>query len=138
MEQNNAAQGQPTTQEGSAEATSGERSKQDSDYLSTSNEIQLKTNAVVQGEEVGEANKTAAGNQKKETLTVIPPTLIENQRLNTRKFLITRVRMAQKRKRAKEDSNLVAKKGWQNELYSELWILQFWFDSRWRYTSFPI
>ena len=111
MEQNNAAQGQPTTQEGSAEATSGERSKQDSDYLSTSNEIQLKTNAVVQGEEVGEANKTAAGNQKKETLTVIPPTLIENQRLNTRKFLITRVRMAQKRKIAKENSNMVAKKG---------------------------
>ena len=30
------------------------------------------------GEEVGDANETAAGNQKKETVTVIPPTPIEN------------------------------------------------------------
>ena len=30
------------------------------------------------GEEVGEAKETAASNQKKETVTVIPPTPIEN------------------------------------------------------------
>ena len=37
---------------------------------------------------MGEANKTAAGNQKKVILTVISPTLIENQRLNTGKCLL--------------------------------------------------
>ena len=39
---------------------------------------------------MGEANEIAAGNQKKETLTVIPPRLIENQRVNTGKSLFTR------------------------------------------------
>ena len=38
---------------------------------------------------MGEANKTAAGNQKKVILTVISPTPIENQRLNTGKCLIS-------------------------------------------------
>ena len=45
---------------------------------------------MVQGEEVGEAIETAAGNQKKESLTVIPPTSIEDQRLKTEKSLLTR------------------------------------------------
>ena len=44
---------------------------------------------MVQGEEVGEAIETAAGNQKKESLTVIPPTSIEDQRLKTEKSLLT-------------------------------------------------
>ena len=35
-------------------------------------------------------NETAAGNQKKKILTVIPPTPIKNQRLNTGKPLLTR------------------------------------------------
>ena len=45
---------------------------------------------VVQGEQVGEANETATDNQKRETLTVIPPTPTENQRLDTGKSLLTR------------------------------------------------
>ena len=45
---------------------------------------------VVQAEEVRGANKTGAGNQKKETLTVIPPPPIENQRINKGKSLLTR------------------------------------------------
>ena len=53
-------------------------------------EQRVQPNAVVQGGEVGEAKETAAGNQKKVTLTVIPPTHIENQRLNTGKSLLTR------------------------------------------------
>ena len=52
-------------------------------------ETQQPPNAAVQGEEVGNANETATGNQKKEILTVIPPTPIENQRLNTGKSLLT-------------------------------------------------
>ena len=36
-----------------------------------------------------ETNETAADKQKKETLTVIPSTPIENQRLNTGKPLLT-------------------------------------------------
>ena len=38
---------------------------------------------------MGEDNKTDAGNQKRETLSVIPPTSIENQKLSTGKFLLT-------------------------------------------------
>ena len=39
---------------------------------------------------MGVANETAAGNQKRETVTVITPTSTENQRLNTGKSLLTR------------------------------------------------
>ena len=46
-------------------------------------------NAVVQGKEIGETNETADDNPKKETLTVIPPTPMENQRPNTGKSLLT-------------------------------------------------
>ena len=67
MEQNNAATGQPTTQEVGAEAMPGDGSELESDWPSSSDETQQQPNAVVQGEEVGEINKTAAGNQKKET-----------------------------------------------------------------------
>ena len=42
------------------------------------------------GKQVGVANETAAGNQKRETVTVITPTPTENQRLNTGKSLLTR------------------------------------------------
>ena len=77
-------------QEGGAEATPGDGSKLDSDCPFASDETQQQPNPVVQGEEIWEANETAAGNQKKETLTVIPPTPIENQRLNARKSLLTR------------------------------------------------
>ena len=42
------------------------------------------------GKQVGVANETAAGNQKRETVTVITPTSTENQRLNTGKSLLTR------------------------------------------------
>ena len=122
MEQNDAALGQPTTQEGGAEAALGDGSKLESDYPSASDKTQQQSNAVVHGEEVEEANETAAGSQKKETLTVIPPTPIENQRLNTGKFLLTRDSkkgldtkkkkgLVPKRKRAREDSDPVTKRG---------------------------
>ena len=39
---------------------------------------------------MGVANETAAGNQKRETVTVITTTPTENQRLNTGKSLLTR------------------------------------------------
>ena len=90
MEQNDVTPGQSTAQEGGAEATPGDESKLESDYPSASHETQQQPNAVVQGKEVGEVNKTAAGNQKKEILTVVPPTPIENQILNTGKTLLTR------------------------------------------------
>ena len=45
---------------------------------------------MVQEEEVGEVCETVAGNEKAETLTVIPSTLIENQKLNTGQSLFTR------------------------------------------------
>ena len=77
-------------QEGGAEEMSGDGSKLESHYPSASNETQQQSNAVVQGKEVGEANKAVAGNQKKEILTAISQTPIENQRLNTGKFLLTR------------------------------------------------
>ena len=38
---------------------------------------------------MGEDNKTAAGNQKRETLSVIPPPSIESQKLSTGKSLLT-------------------------------------------------
>ena len=69
---------------------SGDGSKLESHYPSASNETQQQSNAVVRGKEVGEANKAVAGNQKKEILTAISQTPIENQRLNTGKFLLTR------------------------------------------------
>ena len=69
---------------------SGDGSKLESHYPSASNEAQQQSNAVVQGKEVGEVNKAVAGNQKKEILTAISQTPIENQRLNTGKFLLTR------------------------------------------------
>ena len=90
MKQNDAALGQPTAQEGGAEATPGDRNELESDCPSAGDLTQQQPNAVVQGEEVGEVNETAAGNQKRETLTVIPPTPIENQILNTGKSLLAR------------------------------------------------
>ena len=56
---------------------------------SATNENQQQRNVVVQGKEMEETNETAADKQKKETLTVIPSTPIENQRLNTGKPLLT-------------------------------------------------
>ena len=50
---------------------------------------------------MGEDNETGASNQKKETLAVIPPTPIENQRLNTGKSLLTQ--NAQKENRNADD-----------------------------------
>ena len=44
---------------------------------------------VVQGQEMGQLNETAAGHQKKETLNLISQTPIENQRLNTGKSSLT-------------------------------------------------
>ena len=90
VEQNDVALGQPTAQEGGAEATLGNGSELESDCPSASGETQQQPNAVVQGEEVWEVNKTAAGNRKKEILIAIPPPSIENQRLNTGKSLPTR------------------------------------------------
>ena len=90
MEQNDAAPRQPTLQEDGAEATSRNGSKLESNHLSASNESQQQPNLVVQGQEVRGANETGVGNQKKETLTVIPPTPIENQRINKGKSLLTR------------------------------------------------
>ena len=52
--------------------------------LTNCQKTQQQPNAVVQRKQVREAHASTAGNQKKETLTVIPPTLIENQRLNTK------------------------------------------------------
>ena len=67
----------------------GDGSEREIDCPTASIKTQQQPNVVVQGEEVGEANRTAAGNQKKETLTVIPLTPIENQILNTGKSLLT-------------------------------------------------
>ena len=39
---------------------------------------------------MGEVYETVAGNEKEETRTVIPSTLIENQKLNTGQSLFTR------------------------------------------------
>ena len=80
MEQKGAALEQPTIQVG-PETTSGDGSELESDCPSADDETQQQPNAVAQGEQVSEANETAAGNQERETLTVIPPTPIENQRL---------------------------------------------------------
>ena len=69
---------------------------------------------------MGEDNETAADNQKRETLSAIPPTSIENQKLSTGKFLLTwemcikamgTPREVPKRKRTWEDSNPVTKRG---------------------------
>ena len=90
MEQNDAALGQPTAQAGGAETIPGDGNEMESNCPSAGDETQQQPNAVVRGEEVGKASETAAGNQKKETLTVMPPTPIENQRLNTGKSLLTR------------------------------------------------
>ena len=108
-------------QEGCAEATPGDGSKLESDCLSASDETQQQPNAVVQGKEVGEANETAAGNQKKETLTVIPPKkhpskikdLIQGNPYShgMRKKGKGTLRMVPKRKRAWEDSNPFTKRG---------------------------
>ena len=67
----------------------GDGSEREIDCPTASIETQQQPNVVVQGEEVGEANRAAAGNQKKETLNVIPLTPIENQILNTGKSLLT-------------------------------------------------
>ena len=64
-------------------------SELESDCPSATDETQQQRNTVVQGKEMGETNETAADKQKKETLTVIPSTPIENQRLNTGKPLLT-------------------------------------------------
>ena len=89
MEQDDAAPGQPTGQESGDEATSGEGNELECNYLSASDETQQQPNAVVQGEEVAEANEIAADNQKKDILIVIPPTFIKNQRLDTGESLLT-------------------------------------------------
>ena len=68
----------------------GDGNELDIDCLSADDETQQQPSKVVQGEEVGETNETAAGNKKKETFTAIPPTPIENQKLNIGKSLLTR------------------------------------------------
>ena len=79
-------------QEGGAVAMLGDRSELRSNYPPASNATQQQRNVVVQREEVGEAEETVAWNQKKETVIVIPPTPIENQRLNTEKSLLKQER----------------------------------------------
>ena len=79
--------------------------------------------ALVQGEEVGEANETAVGNQKKEALPDIPPTPVENQRkgksLKKQREVLAHTRCTKgngnaeggtKKKKAWEDSNPVIKR----------------------------
>ena len=78
-----------------------DRNKLESDFSSAANKTQQQRNAGVQGWKVGEVNETGASNQKKETLAVIPPTPIENQRLNTGKSLLTQ--NAQKENRNADD-----------------------------------
>ena len=70
MEQIDAAPGQPTTQEGSVEAMLEKGSELQSNHPTASNETHQQPNTVVQGKKIGEAKKTAAGNQKEETPTV--------------------------------------------------------------------
>ena len=95
-------------QEGGAVAMLGDGSELRSNYPPASNATQQQRNVVVQREEVGEAEETVAWNQKKETVIVIPPTPIENQRLNTEKSLLTLV--AKKRNRNAEGGT-IKKKG---------------------------
>ena len=90
MEWNDAASGQSTSQEESAEATLGDESELESDYPSARDEAKRQPKVVVQKEEVGEANEIAAVNQNKEILTVIPQTPVEKQRPNEGKSLLTR------------------------------------------------
>ena len=90
VDKNYAALGQPTVQEGGAKAMPGDGSELENDCPSASDKTKQQPNAVVKRKELGEANKTAAGNQKKENLTVIPPAPTENQRINTGKSLLTR------------------------------------------------
>ena len=79
MEQSDAALKQPTAQESGAEATSEDGSGLESDCPSADDEPQQQPNAVVQRKQVGEINETAAGNQKRDTLNVIPQTPIKNK-----------------------------------------------------------
>ena len=90
MEQSDAALKQPTAQESGSEATSEDGSELESDCPSADDEPQQQPNAVVQRKQVGEINETAAGNQKRDTLNVIPQTPIKNQRLTTGKSILTR------------------------------------------------
>ena len=90
MEWNDAASGQSTSQEESAEATLGDESELESDYPSARDEAKRQPKVVVQKEEVGEANEIAAVSQNKEILTVIPQTPVEKQRPNEGKSLLTR------------------------------------------------
>ena len=116
VEQNDAAPGQPTGLESGDEETSGEGNELECNYPSASDETQQQPNAVVQGEEVAEANEIAADNQKKDILIVIPPTFIENQRLDTGESLLTQDAQKWNRnteggtKKKNEDSNLVTKR----------------------------
>ena len=80
VEKNNAAPGQPTTQKPGAKATTVDLSELENDYPSAKDDTQQQANAVVQREKVGEANKTAAGNQKRGTRAIIPPKPNQNQR----------------------------------------------------------
>ena len=89
MEQNDASLEQPTAEENGAGATPENGSELESDCPSATGETQQQPNAVVQGKEMGETNETADDNRKKETLTAIPPTPMESQRLNTGKSLLT-------------------------------------------------
>ena len=89
VEQKGAALEQPTIQVG-PETTSGDGSELESDCPSADDETQQQPNAMAKGEQLSEANETAACNQERETFTVIPPTPIKNQRLNTGKSLHTR------------------------------------------------
>ena len=119
VEQNDAALGQSTTQEGGAEATPGDGSELESDCPSAGDETQQQPDTVVQGEQVGEANETATDKQKRETLTAIPPDLLKTEDLiqgNPHSHGMGNKgtgtpRVVPKRKRSWEDSNPVAKRG---------------------------
>ena len=97
----------------------GDGNELEIDCLSPDDETQQQPSKVVQGEEVGETNETAAGNKKKETFTAIPPTPIENQKLNIGKSLLTRdaqkgnrnAGRGTKKKKSLENSNPVTKRG---------------------------
>lgn len=98
---------------------SGDGSKLESHYPSASNETQQQSNAVLQGKEVGEANKAVAGNQKKEILTAISQTPSKTKDLtqgNSYSREMPKIRMGTsrvipKRNRAREYSNPVTKRG---------------------------
>lgn len=78
VEQSDTAPGQPTVQEGGAEAMLGDASKLQGNHPAGSHQTHQQRNTVIKEEEKRKSNKTPVGNQKEETATAIPSTLIQN------------------------------------------------------------